>query len=209
MSWISLRAYARHRKVALSAVQKAIEAGRVTAVRRDEKGRCTGIDAALADQQWQQHTDPAEAAKNGKSTLPPAGAAIDAPAGDELPLSAPEDAGAEQVASGKSDEFGYYEARARREKFQAKQAELDWLKRVGELVSVAAVRDEQFNIFRQLRDGMIVIPDRIAQRLAAETDPQRVHHLLNAEIRTALDECSRALAVDSAAGADERPDVTA
>jgi len=63
--WISLREYAHSRNVTLAAVQKAIARGRVTAVRRDDKGRLVAIDAELATQQWATHTDPDLALRTG------------------------------------------------------------------------------------------------------------------------------------------------
>jgi hypothetical protein len=47
---VSLRAYARHRQVALSAVQKAIVSGRIT---KTASGK---IDVASADRQWLANT---------------------------------------------------------------------------------------------------------------------------------------------------------
>lgn len=73
-NWISLRAFARRHNVRLSAVQKAIESGRVTAVRRNAAGRLKGIEANLAALQWSQNTDPAQAERSGKT-----GAAVSAP----------------------------------------------------------------------------------------------------------------------------------
>jgi hypothetical protein len=49
VSLVSMRAYARHRGVSLSAVQKAIRSGRVKLVNG-------GIDVALADVDWAQNT---------------------------------------------------------------------------------------------------------------------------------------------------------
>jgi hypothetical protein len=96
-------------------------------------------------------------------------------------------------------------ARAKKEKFQAKRAELDYLERVGTLVPVDAVREQQFSIFRKLRDNIIAIGSRLGPRLAAETDPVRVQHLIDEEHRKALHELSRALGIDAAGGAGERP----
>ena len=63
--YISLRAYSRMRGVSLYAVQTAIASGRVTAVRRDDKGKITGIDPVKADAQWAANTDATEAARTG------------------------------------------------------------------------------------------------------------------------------------------------
>jgi hypothetical protein len=203
-NWVSLRAYAKHRGVRLSAVQKAIETKRVTAVTRREDGRITGIDQDLADQQWALNTDPAEAAKNGKFAGTPApntatSSTSELPLGTGAPSSAP-------PAKGSEDQNDYLAHRAKREEFQAKEAELSYLERVGALVSAADVRDQQFDIFRQHRDKLEQIPASVSERLAAETDPQRVEHMLRTAIRTTLNELSRALAIDApaAAGPGER-----
>jgi len=112
----------------------------------------------------------------------------------------PESVGADR------DPHGYYEARADRERAQAKRAELDYLERVGSLVSLSDVREEEFAIFRKLRDNIMAIGTRLAPRLAAETDPVRIQHLFDEEIRRALNELSRALGVDAGGRAGERPD---
>lgn len=202
---MSLRAYARHRGDALSAVQKAIADGRVSAgaVRRDETGRLTGIDQEIADRDWASNTDPVEALKNHKW---PAGLLDTAerqmpeslPAKDEPPASA-------------ADSKGYLDARTREKEFQAKQAELNYLERVGELVSAADVRGEQIEIYRELRDKLEQLPARVSQKLAAETDPQRIEHALSTEIRITLNELSRTFAGDAAdpEGIAERASVPA
>ena len=56
MPAMSQRAYARHRGVALSAVQKAIETGRIS---KQPDGQ---IDSEQADVEWEQNTQAARAA---------------------------------------------------------------------------------------------------------------------------------------------------
>lgn len=75
--WSSLRAYAEHKGVRLSAVQKAIASGRIKpdALRKDRRGRFCGIEWMRADRYWAENTDPDEAAKNGKFHQVPAVAA--------------------------------------------------------------------------------------------------------------------------------------
>ena len=257
-NWMKLRAYARHRGVTLAAVQKAVETGRVTAVRRNEKGWLVGIDQEQADREWAERTDPSEAAKNGQVLRPgveiprcvqvpgaaaavadaaapegagnvlrlkaPAGAvneqpvadggqgtglpAVDGGAADGIaapPASQADDVGG-SVLAGKGDEHGYHQARAKREQYAAKDAELSYLERVGTLVPAADVRAETFELFRQVRDNMMLVPDRIASRLTSETDPMQVHRMLTESIRGALSELSRAFAAESARGAGQRAD---
>ncbi len=54
---MSLREYARHRKVSLSAVQKALISERISFV-IDSEGR-KRIDHLVADREWTAHTNPA------------------------------------------------------------------------------------------------------------------------------------------------------
>lgn len=200
--WMSLRAYARRREVRLSAVQKAINSGRVTAVRRKGE-RVVSIDAIAADAQWLAHTDPVESAKTTDTLHARPGAA---PAG-ELPLERPAERRAEDPAPPAGDagkDFGYLEARAKREQFQAKQAELDYLEAIGELVPAAELRAAASNRYRAIRDKLLNIPDRLAAILAAQTDPARVHTELTKEIKQVLHELSDDARAEAARGAAER-----
>lgn len=194
---MSLRAYARHRGVALSAVQKAIETRRVTAI-REEGGRITGIEQNQADAQWAKNTDPVEAARNGKLEQPAPALQLSAPGGE-----APKPpAGEAAPASG--DQGDYLAARAKREGFLAKQEELNYLEQIGTLVSSADVEREFSEIFGQLKSNVMRIPDSAAQALAAEADPARVNRMLSEQLRKVFDEFSRRLTDAVAGGAAGR-----
>jgi hypothetical protein len=211
--WMSLRAYARHRGVALSAVQKAIDSGRVTAVRRNAAGRLKGIEAIAADAQWLANTDPVESARTTDTLRPAPGPALNvAPAG-ELPLGRPGEASGEDPAppaggaaasADAGKDFGYLEARAKREGFQAKQAELDYLQAIGELVPTAELRSTASRRYRSIRDKLLGIADRQCALLAAEKDPARVHAALTKEIKQVLHELSDDARAEAARGAAER-----
>ena len=82
----------------------------------------------------------------------------------------------------------YTKARAVREHYQARLAKIDYEERIAKLVSGEEVQVAAFNKFRQFRDAMINIPDRLAAMLAAETAETTVHALLTAEIRKALND---------------------
>jgi hypothetical protein len=217
--WISLREFSRRRGVTLGAVQKAIDSGRVKAVRRSETtGRLVAIEYNQAIAEWNGNTDPDQAARAGQGPSaanargPVAPGIPGTPVVQTIPAPGGEDSAAEtggvggvlqpeQSASAAQDgdEHGYLGHRAKREEFQAKRAELDYLERVGLLVSVAEVRREQFDIFRQHRDKLEQISANISERLAAETDPQRCEHLLRTAIRNTLNELSSKLAIDAIA----------
>lgn len=194
-NWMSLRAYARHRGVRLAAVQKAIESGRVTAVRRrKENGRLQAIECTAADLQWAMNTDPVEAGKSGKVIVPPTmpGAVAESlTASDDDPDDALESPAGSKAPEGDKDPGGFYEGRARRMQVQAEEAELDLLERKGLLVSATAVENALMDMFRQTRDQLQNISARLAPRLAAETDPTRIDQLMNDEIALVLNELSR------------------
>lgn len=82
----------------------------------------------------------------------------------------------------------YTKARAIRENYLARLAKIEYEERVGSLVSKDEVQVASFNKFRQFRDGMLNIPDRVAAMLAAETDAAKCYEILSTEIRKALNE---------------------
>jgi hypothetical protein len=91
------------------------------------------------------------------------------------------------------DAFGaaqYTKARAVREHYQARLAKLEYEEKVGSLISKDEVQVATFNQFRQYRDGMLNIPDRVAAMLAAESDAAKCYEILATEIRKALNEFS-------------------
>ncbi len=148
------RAYARHRGVALSAVQKAIATGRITTLPTGQ------IDSDAADSDW---------AANTKARPP----------------------GLRRNADDESDTFGasqYSKARAVREHYQARLAKLEYEEKVGKLVSKDEVQIAAFNRFRQFRDHLLNVPDRLAAMLAAEADAAKCYEILATEIRKALNE---------------------
>jgi hypothetical protein len=107
--YVSLRRFAEVRDVNLSAVQKAIESGRVTSVLR-EGDRLVGIHQVQAMVEWDANTDPVEAARNGKLPLaePAAGGTEAAPAATPEPA---------QPSSNQA----YLDARARREELRGEE----------------------------------------------------------------------------------------
>jgi hypothetical protein len=214
--------YARHRgERSPNAVRKAEQSGRIAkAVIRDASGELIGIDWRLADELWARHTDVDQAERNGKLVAPappPAPAASadvkTAVAGDGAAAGAANSEAAPGspdlqlvggAGAGAGDQGDYLAARAKREGYLAKQAELDYLEQIGRLVPSEEVEREVAEIFSQLKSNVFLISDRKAQILAAEGDPVRVHRLLSDEFRTVFDEFSGRLASEAAAGAAER-----
>lgn len=156
MAILSQRAYARHRGVVLSAVQKAIGTGRIST---QPDGQ---IDSEKADAEWEQNTirHAPPIVQRGQEE-------------DDVPVF-----GASQ----------YTKARAVREHYQARLAKIEYEERTEKLVSKDEVQVAAFNRFRQFRDQLLNIPERVAALLAAENEAAKVHEILTAEIRKALNE---------------------
>ena len=199
--YISLRAYARRRGVSLGAVQKAIESRRVTAIREDGN-RITGIDPLEADRQWAANTDAIESARNGKFLEPPAGPVVSGPAaaGGGQPGDKPTEQG---------DQGNFLLARIRGVELDNQLKDLDKLERMGELVPWAEIEAEFGEIFAQHRNAAFRIPGRLAQILAAETDPVRIDRLITDQLRAVFDESSRRLFEGAIADVAGEPRVAA
>ena len=77
-------------------------------------------------------------------------------------------------------------SRIKTEVERGKLAELDRKQREGELVERSEVEEAAFASARRIRDALLNIPGRVTSLYAAETDPQKIHHNLEDEIRTVL-----------------------
>ena len=81
-------------------------------------------------------------------------------------------------------------SRAIREAYAARLAKLDYEERTGKLVNKAEVDVKTFNLARQLRDRLQLIPRKLAPLLVAavvkQPDVREVEDMLDAELREAL-----------------------
>ena len=174
---MSLRAYARHRGVALSAVQKAIATGRI---HPEPDG---SIDPAKADAQWDRHTRTAQpTTPRATTTRPP-------------PVSQPAPPPPMPQASDDARGVDYHKARAVRETYSARLAKLEFEERTGKLISKDEVDIKYFQLARQLRDRMQQIPRKVAPEIVAlvvaDPDVRGVTDILDVAIREALEDLAR------------------
>ena len=96
--------------------------------------------------------------------------------------------GQEEDEGGSFGAGQYTKARAVREHYQARLAKLDYEERIVKLVPKDEVQVAAFNKFRQFRDRLLNVADRVAPMLAAERDPVRCFDILSREIRQALND---------------------
>jgi len=178
---MSLRAYARHRGVALSAVQKAIASGRI---HPEPDG---SIDPIKADAQWDRHTRTAQPTTPRVTTPRPPPVAQHA----SQPAAPPPMPQASDDARG----VDYHKARAVRETYSARLAKLEFEERTGKLISKDEVDIKYFQLARQLRDRMQQIPRKVAPEIVAlvvaDPDVRGVTDILDVAIREALEDLAR------------------
>lgn len=158
--------YARYRGVELQAVQYAVAAGRI---QRNEQGL---IDAEAADRDWAANTQ-----ERARGPLPGRVFAQSTP---------PADSGGRALEPVPG--ITYSDARALREVYVAQKHKLSIREKTGELVPRREVEEEASNCFRMLRDACFNLPPRLAAQLAAETDADTVHQVLEDEIRRVFED---------------------
>jgi hypothetical protein len=79
-------------------------------------------------------------------------------------------------------------ARVLLEHYRARLAKLEYEERVGKLVPKDEVVAATFTSFRQMRDALLNLPDRLAATIAAEKDVESIRTLLVNEILAAMGE---------------------
>lgn len=87
-----------------------------------------------------------------------------------------------------SEPVAYALSRAKKEKYNAKIAKLEFEERSGRLVCAEKIKKDAFKLGRNIRDSILNIPDRVAAQLASETEAFEVHKILKDELTKALSE---------------------
>jgi hypothetical protein len=91
----------------------------------------------------------------------------------------------EEMASAPAAQ-GYAKARAAKETFSAKVAQLQYEQKAGKLCRIDDVKRAAQETARVTRDAILAMPDRLAPVLAAETDHHKIRELLIKEFHNAL-----------------------
>lgn len=98
-------------------------------------------------------------------------------------------AAADLDADGDIDATGgatYQESRAKKEKYLALQAKVDYERSVGDLAERAEVERDWASVGVILRTSLERIPESMSAELAAETDENRIHAMLIEQIESIL-----------------------
>lgn len=89
-------------------------------------------------------------------------------------------------ATAEAPDEGFNAVRTQHERVKLQLAEIELGQRHRRLVPVEDVERQARETGRQVREGMLAIPDRVASLVAAENDAGKVHDILAGEIRKAL-----------------------
>lgn len=100
----------------------------------------------------------------------------------------------EPKADGKREDYWFW--RGLREKELALAAQKERQKIEGAQIDATAVREAQVALARMVRDRLLALPERIHLQLAAESDPLKVLHKLDAEVRDCLRQLAAQLGSD-------------
>jgi hypothetical protein len=174
MKTMSQRAYAKHRRCALSTVQEAIKSGRLAKSARRVKGQWQ-IDPALADKEWAASTH-----------------------SDRAPLTGPTAPRASPPATEEEGDFNpLAEARARHEMAKAELAEIELAERRGDLVVAKEVESRLAGVFANCKRKLLGVPPRARQQDPTLTEAQL--GLVDSLIRETLEDLASGDVADRAA----------
>ena len=142
------------------------------------------IDPERANREWEQNTF-------AGATLRPA-AAKPTPPPRPTPRPAPhvpamESAGADPVQS-------FLRARAVKETFNAKVAQMDYEERAGKLIQASRAAEYASTFSAIVKDHLMAMPDRLAPALAAVDDELAAHRILFNDVSAVLKKLSKAVA---------------
>lgn len=167
---IGVRALALLLKVSPTAVSKAIVEGRIReSVTRDGRGR-PRMDPAAAVAEYHANTDAGKQRDRGQI-----GTSVTA---------ALQERRADPHAD---DDLSYNAYRTEREKYQARQAKIEYEEKAQRLVRSDVVRAEVFRGFRTVRDRILTTVEQLHAELAAETDPRKLRDRLHEAMAAALE----------------------
>jgi hypothetical protein len=88
-----------------------------------------------------------------------------------------------------TDDFkvlSFNEARTVKEQYTAEMKKMDYEERSGNLLREEDVKKGAFEMYRQARDSLLNIVDRISSQLSVETDEFKIRLILETEIKNAI-----------------------
>lgn len=164
---VSAAQFAKKLKLSRERVSRAIADGiLVKSVTKKKHGKSWRYFIDMADglKEWNENIDPAKQRDQFK---------IDS-------TKSMHEGGENQSAA------SYQKARAMKEIFAAKNAELEYNEKIGKLVSVDRVKLESHKMARRVRDSLLAVPDKVAPELAHMDNPREISIFIKEKIAEAL-----------------------
>jgi hypothetical protein len=174
MPLMSLRQYARHRGVSLAAVQKAIATGRIGIAKEERQGKniLKFVNSIDADVAWNNNTDPTQqrtATRKDKGIIDepsPFSPTPSTPDSEQVtlfpdPPKASQGGGTSKNATGQHGEM-YSKARAVREMWEAKTAEVEYKKLLNQLVDVDEIKSQLFRLSSDIKQNILTVSPRVS-----------------------------------------------
>lgn len=179
MMGISIRAYARMRGCSESAVRKAIASKRI---KPEPDG---SIDPERANKDWEQNTFAGATLRPSPTKAPP-------PPRSQPRTAMPHVASVDSATTDPVQSF--LRARAVKETFNAKVAQMEYEERAGRLIQATRAAEYASTFSSIVKDHLMAMPDRLAPALAAVEDERVAHRILSNDVSTVLKKLSKAVA---------------
>lgn len=198
---MTMNAYGKHQGVSHTAVRKAVDSGRLSkSVVRD--GDKILINKALADIEWLKNTDRAKQgarkSAEGSASTSASGSTtskVEQLAGKVVDsgTSASVKAQASELLNTMVNEgvLDINEARALKETFLARMAQLEYNRKLGLLVENAIVRKTAFAIANTVKGRLSALPSRIAPQVLGQTETAVISGLIQTEVNQCLTELAQ------------------
>jgi len=163
---VSMRAYAKHRGVTVEAVSKAVKTSRISLVGKK-------VDVAAADRAWSANTQPGQMAVKRTRTA----------------SKRTRKASKAQAQGGDQTVNNYASARARREDYLARMAQIDFEQRSGNLIDATEAKAAWFKLITEAKTRLLAVPIKCKSRLPALSalDVSIIENLIRDELQELAD----------------------
>lgn len=188
---ISIRKYAMRKNCSDPAVLKAIKTGKIVkGCVIDEHGK-KKINPEIADAEWASNSDPLRAKMGDRfdlsAAIPKGFERVPKQAIKAKPEPKPKPVVPSYPAVKSLQDETLASARKAQEVYKAKIAEVDYKKRIGELVVKADVYKALFAFGQELRTQFQAIPDRVVDNMLAASNRNEAHNILYEAITVVLE----------------------
>jgi len=174
---IPLTQFAQHMGCSEGAVRKAINAGKISSVKKDIDGRNLGVYWERAELEWNDNYDPGT---NGSSVLSSKLGHSDSEVETDV------DGNIRPLAKSKQAEAHY----------KAELARVELEKQQGVLVEAARVKQQLHSFGVEVRVAMQGIPDAIVDEILVEHDRTKIHKIIKKGVDDALNKLTEVVERD-------------